>query len=397
MKLLSEAFDTVKRVYAYEKSVKADTATLQKIMAVFAIVMILIDVESIRLGKYIIGAATFFVAAVSLVAVWALDYFKNVYRVCRIAAVILLVLAVPIIFMGANDGFSLLWYLLLPVITLILLGIKFGVPVCVIYGLYITISFWTPLGNIFNYEYGRDYRFFYPVFYWGFCLVVITVDIFYKNYQMRQADDEHELEKEVQSAVAGTKVLMINSVTAISRMLDEKDGYTQQHSKRVAQYSELIAQNMKSRTYTKEEIDIIYRSALLHDIGKIAVPDAVLNKPSRLTDGEYELMKKHTIWGKEILAGLEFLPQADMGAAYHHERFDGKGYPYGIKGDKIPDIVRIISAADSLDAMSSNRCYRRHCDKDYIISEFEKGAGTQFDADVAQVVVELIKEGRIIL
>ena len=93
-------------------------------------------------------------------------------------------------------------------------------------------------------------------------------------------------------------------------------------------------------------------------------------------------MKKHTIWGKEILAGLEFLPQADMGAAYHHERFDGKGYPYGIKGDKIPDIVRIISAADSLDAMSSNRCYRRHCDKDYIISEFEKGAGTQFDADV---------------
>ena len=397
MKLLSEAFDTVKRVYAYEKSVKADTATLQKIMAVFAIVMILIDVENIRLGTYIIGAATFFVAAVSLVAVWALDYFKNVYRVCRIAAVILLVLAVPIIFMGANDGFSLLWYLLLPVITLILLGMKFGVPVCVIYGLYITISFWTPLGNIFNYDYGRDYRFFYPVFYWGFCLVVITVDIFYKNYQMRQADDEHELEKEVQSAVAGTKVLMINSVTAISRMLDEKDGYTQQHSKRVAQYSELIAQNMKSRTYTKEEIDIIYRSALLHDIGKIAVPDAVLNKPSRLTDGEYELMKKHTIWGKEILAGLEFLPQADMGAAYHHERFDGKGYPYGIKGDKIPDIVRIISAADSLDAMSSNRCYRRHCDKDYIISEFEKGAGTQFDADVAQVVVGLIKEGRIIL
>ena len=253
MKLLSEAFDTVKRVYAYEKSVKADTATLQKIMAVFAIVMILIDVENIRLGKYIIGAATFFVAAVSLVAVWALDYFKNVYRVCRIAAVILLVLAVPIIFMGANDGFSLLWYLLLPVITLILLGMKFGVPVCVIYGLYITISFWTPLGNIFNYDYGRDYRFFYPVFYWGFCLVVITVDIFYKNYQMRQADDEHELEKEVQSAVAGTKVLMINSVTAISRMLDEKDGYTQQHSKRVAQYSELIAQNMKSRTYTKED------------------------------------------------------------------------------------------------------------------------------------------------
>jgi len=113
MKLLSEAFDTVKRVYAYEKSVKADTATLQKIMAVFAIVMILIDVENIRLGKYIIGAATFFVAAVSLVAVWALDYFKNVYRVCRIAAVILLVLAVPIIFMMDFLYYGIFCFLLL--------------------------------------------------------------------------------------------------------------------------------------------------------------------------------------------------------------------------------------------------------------------------------------------
>ena len=103
MKLLSEAFDTVKRVYAYEKSVKADTATLQKIMAVFAIVMILIDVENIRLGKYIIGAATFFVAAVSLVAVWALDYVLRMYtEYAGIAAVILLVLAVPTIFMGSQ-------------------------------------------------------------------------------------------------------------------------------------------------------------------------------------------------------------------------------------------------------------------------------------------------------
>ena len=170
------------------------------------------------------------------------------------------------------------------------------------------------------------------------------------------------------------------------------------HHIRVCKFSLLLFNSLKDPySLTEDEKLILIGSSLLHDIGKIAVPDAVLNKPSRLTDGEYELMKKHTIWGKEILAGLEFLPQADMGAAYHHERFDGKGYPYGLKGDKIPDIVRIISAADSLDAMSSNRCYRRHCDKDYIISEFEKGAGTQFDADVAQVVVELIKEGRIIL
>lgn len=395
MKVLSEIIDTIRNVYAYESSAKTDTKTLQRIMAVFAVVMILIDIENIRLGKYIIAAGTFFSAFVALAAVWALNRFKNVYRICRIATVILLILAVPITFAGANDGFSLLWYLLLPIITLILLGMRFGVPVCILYGIYIMVCFWTPFKEVLNYDYSSDYTFFYPIFYWGFCLIVVAVDIFYKSYQMRQAQDESELEKEVEAAVAGTKELMVNSVTAISRMLDEKDGYTQQHSRRVAEYSKLIAQNMPHKNYTDSEIDIIYRSALLHDIGKIAVPDVVLNKPSRLTDEEYEIMKKHTVWGREILSGLEFLPQADMGAAYHHERFDGKGYPYGISGDRLPEMVRIISAADSLDAMNSNRCYRSHCDKDYIIGEFEKGAGTQFDADVARVVINLINEGRI--
>ena len=121
----------------------------------------------------------------------------------------------------------------------------------------------------------------------------------------------------------------------------------------------------------------------------------LVHKPERLTDEEYEVMKKHTVWGREILSGLEFLPQADLGATYHHERYDGSGYPYGMHGEELPEMVRIISAADALDAMNSNRCYRKHCDRDYIIGEFRKGAGKQFDAGVAQAVVALIEEGRI--
>ena len=199
----------------------------------------------------------------------------------------------------------------------------------------------------------------------------------------------------MREAVAGTKNLMLHSVTAISQLIDAKDRYTREHSQRVAEYSRLIADYMRGGHATGEELELIYRSGLLHDIGKIAVPDAVLNKPERLTDEEYEVMKKHTIWGREILSGLEFLPQADLGATYHHERYDGSGYPYGMHGEELPEMVRIISAADALDAMNSNRCYRKHCDRDYIIGEFRKGAGKQFDAGVAQAVVALIEEGRI--
>ena len=224
----------------------------------------------------------------------------------------------------------------------------------------------------------------------------VVHDMFAFDVASDAEEDMPVSEIKIQKTIERIVENILSNGDIMCNVLDIKnyDDYIYYHSINVAMMSVLLGANYGMN---EESLYQLTTAAILHDIGKIAVPDAVLNKPSRLTDGEYELMKKHTIWGKEILAGLEFLPQADMGAAYHHERFDGKGYPYGIKGDKIPDIVRIISAADSLDAMSSNRCYRRHCDKDYIISEFEKGAGTQFDADVAQVVVELIKEGRIIL
>lgn len=395
MRLFRGAVDTIKRVYRYEKTTGMDVGALQGVMLIFAVVLFLIDIENFRLGKYVIGIVTLVVGIVSVTAVFVIRRFQKVVLVCRIAVFLFLLLAAAILYAGANDGFSLLWYLLLPVITLVPLGMPFGAPVCIGFGLWIMAFFWTPLADILRYDYPRDYRVFYPIFYWGFCLMVVAMDIFYKNYQIRQQQNEENLENEVQEAVAGTKNLMIHSVTAISQLIDAKDRYTREHSQRVAEYSRLIADYMRGGCASGEELELIYRSGLLHDIGKIAVPDAVLNKPERLTDEEYEVMKKHTVWGREILSGLEFLPQADLGATYHHERYDGSGYPYGMHGEELPEMVRIISAADALDAMNSNRCYRKHCDRDYIIGEFRKGAGKQFDAGVAQAVVALIEEGRI--
>ncbi len=397
MRLLSKGVDTIRQVCEYEKTIKVDTRSLQNVMAIFALVMLLINIENFKLGKYIIGIVTMIAAILSIVLVILLKHTKNVYRIFRAAIVVFLMLAVYISIVGSNEGFALLWFLLLPIITLVLLGMSFGAPICILFGLYITTLFWTPLSDKLIYNYTRDYLFYYPIFYWGFCLLVVVMDIFYKQYQIRQADNEKHLQAEVLEAVDESKRLMIDAVTAISQMLDEKDGYTQEHSKRVAEYSMLIAKNLKTHKFTDEEISLIYRGALLHDIGKIAVPDAVLNKPSSLTDEEYGIMKNHTVWGGQILSGLEFLPQADIGAKYHHERYDGKGYPQGVKGEELPWMARIISAADSLDAMNSNRCYRKHCDKDYIIGEFRKGAGTQFDQAVAETVITLIEEGRIVI
>lgn len=395
MSRLSGVILTIQKVYRYEKTGEVDKKALQSVMLVFAVVLFLIDIENYHLGKFGIGMVTLAVGIVSVLAAIAVNYVKNIRPVCRAVVFLFLLFSVPISILGANEGFSLLWYLLLPVITLVLLGMPFGAPICIAFGFYTMALFWTPLKNHLLYAYSRDYLFYYPIFYWGFCLIVVTTDIFYKSYQIQQIENEADLENEVQEAVAETKNLMVHSVTAISQMIDAKDSYTQEHSKRVAEYSRLIAEHMEKSSYSEEELALLYRSALLHDIGKIAVPDAVLNKPERLTDEEYDIMKKHTVWGREILSGLAFLPKADLGAAYHHERYDGGGYPYGIKSSELPEMVRIISAADALDAMNSNRCYRKQCDREYIIGEFERGAGKQFDAEVAATIVKLIQEGSI--
>ena len=223
---------------------------------------------------------------------------------------------------------------------------------------------------------------------------MVVADLFYKSYRIRREQTEQEMEAEVQATMGKAQKLILSSVAAINQMIDEKDHYTSEHSRRVAQYSRIIAKHLDP-TLSEEELERLYRSALLHDIGKIAVPDAILNKSSRLTDAEADVMRQHTLWGKKILAGLEFLPQADLGASYHHERYDGTGYPAGLMGEDLPRMVWVIAAADALDAMSSNRCYRKRCGLDYILSEFERGRGTQFSPEVADAVIDLLQTGGI--
>ena len=186
---------------------------------------------------------------------------------------------------------------------------------------------------------------------------------------------------------------MINeSIETFTGFIDAKDPYTNGHSNRVAQYTKLIAEEMGIEG---EELDKVYYVALLHDCGKIGVPDNILGKPGRLTDEEFEVIKSHTTHGSEILRHFKSLPDVDEGARFHHERYDGKGYPEGRKGENIPLISRMICVADSYDAMNSNRVYRKKLTKEDIINEIEKNKGTQFDPKIADIFLKLIKSGKV--
>ncbi|MBR6028597.1 MAG: HD domain-containing protein [Clostridia bacterium] len=180
------------------------------------------------------------------------------------------------------------------------------------------------------------------------------------------------------------------TIMAIANAVDAKDERTSQHSLRVAEYSVLIARELG---WSRKECENLRKAAQMHDIGKIGIPDLVLNKPARLTDDEYKVMKSHVTRGADILKDFTLIDHAADGARFHHERYDGRGYPDGLKGEEIPIYGRVIGVADAFDAMTSNRVYRNQMDTDYVMEELHKGRGTQFDPDVLDAFMRLIDEG----
>ena len=173
-----------------------------------------------------------------------------------------------------------------------------------------------------------------------------------------------------------------------SNFVDAKDPYTHGHSDRVAEYSEKIAEKIGMN---KQDCENVYWIAKLHDIGKCYVPDSILNKPSRLTDEEFAQIKMHTVKGAEMVKDFSSIPGISDGAMYHHERYDGKGYPTGRRGTQIPLIARIICVADSYDAMNSDRIYRKKLSREEILKELQDGKGTQFDPEIVQAFIELLQ------
>ena len=185
------------------------------------------------------------------------------------------------------------------------------------------------------------------------------------------------------------EILSLQVVKSLASAIDAKDRYTNGHSSRVAQYSKEIAHHAgKSIEYQDE----IYFVALLHDIGKIGIPDNILNKNTKLTDAEYEIIKQHPNIGVEILKNITEMPNIEIGAHYHHERFDGKGYPEGLAGNEIPEIARIIAVADAYDTMTSRRSYRDVLPQDVVREEIAKGRGLQFDPVFTDIMLKMIDE-----
>lgn len=224
-------------------------------------------------------------------------------------------------------------------------------------------------------------------------VVIRRIDRILELYHLQRSlkDEVYKKTEELRESNRKVTNLSVQVMLTLANTIDAKDKYTRGHSVRVATYSREIARRMGK---SEQEMDTVYYIGLLHDIGKIGIPDTVINKPDRLTDEEYAMLKAHPAIGADILKDMTEIPDASIGAHWHHERFDGQGYPDGLKGEEIPELARIIGVADAYDAMSSKRSYRDMLPQEVVRREIEKGRGSQFDPRIADILLDMIDEDK---
>lgn len=386
----------------YEKNMAA-LGWFGLICAVFGTGM---SIMNILQHKGFVTLTTILYAIGGIFVVVMVRAFKN-----RSAAVITAVVISAVTFSyyaisGVNEGFAILWTMLMPLAICYFVGVKQGILLSLYFEILIVALFYTPLRSHFTGIYTVTFMNRFPIVY--LCGLMITAVSMAQYHESVLTEIEYtdrlnaEVEKQTRMAVEQSRVaneranqlerLSDEMVETLARAIDAKDRYTNGHSFRVSEYAVKLAGKLG---WDEKEISDLEREALLHDIGKIGIPDAVLNKPGRLTDEEFETIKSHTTIGKTILEGMEGMDAAAEAAAYHHERFDGRGYPEGLKGEKIPLHARVISIADAFDAMRSDRVYRKGLSTEVIREELIKGKGTQFDPELLPVFVEMLDEGKV--
>lgn len=300
---------------------------------------------------------------------------------------------------AAGEGSAILWSLLLPIGISYFVSVKYGIVLSSYYTLLFAVIFYSPYKERIREYYTVEFMERFPLLYASLSIFTCMAMVQYHSKALFEIEHTNRLTEEVarQTAVAEERSRKIEqmsfqTIQTLANAIDAKDPYTKGHSTRVSQYSVMIAEALG---WDKERVNDLRYAALLHDIGKIGVPDSILNNPRKLTDVEYGIIKSHTTMGGDILKNKTMVKMAEDVARSHHERYDGKGYPMGIKGEEISEEARIVAIADAFDAMNSSRIYRRACKPGHIRRELTEGAGKQFDPEYVKIFVKLWDEHRL--
>ena len=298
---------------------------------------------------------------------------------------------------GASNGTAIYWSFLMPIGICYFVSVKVGFIMSFAYSIFFSVLFYSPLKQFVAPYYSEEVLIRFPMLFIAMSGFIIIAMMQYHRVALVEIEYSNKLKEEVaiQTKYAVDRAKKLENVTeeivkTLASVIDARDEYTNGHSFRVALYACALA---KKLNWDETEIKELRWEALLHDIGKIGIPDMVLNKPTKLTKEEFDMIKSHTIIGGIILSQSSDLKQAALTTKYHHERYDGKGYPEKLKGEEIPLNARVIAISDSYDAMNSDRIYRKGLSKEVIREQLINNRGTQFDPQLLDSFLELFEDG----
>lgn len=365
-------------------------------VSILMLMFVFINIKDGILGSVITSLIMFITMAVA--AVFGL-VLKNRKACNFLATMAVVVMCTLYVLRGTSSGFAILWAAIIPIGTMYFVSVPVGIYVSFYFGILMCVCFYTPLRSHFAAFYTDLFMTRFPILYFCIFLVTSIAMIQYHNNVLEHLDYDNKLSEEVklQTSVADAKRRQISKMSletmrTLANTIDAKDTYTNRHSYRV---SELAVTLGKAIGMDEKQISRLRYDALVHDIGKIGIPDKILNKPDKLTDEEFDVIKAHTLTGYQVFEDAEAFGSAKLVARHHHERFDGSGYPDQLKGESIPINARIVCIADSYDAMTSDRIYRKALSPEKVRSELVDGSGTQFDPALVKVFLKLLDEGKL--
>lgn len=368
--------------YMYDPTIDIKERTFMLFSGAVLVALILAVPFGIIMREPLSATISTFVGAVffTLYVIYAFTK-KHIRRAKIVISIILIFIFLPAMFFtnGGNEGGAPIWLLLGTLYIALILEGRFKIAMFICEAVVMTATWLT--GYLYPElvtQYSRAGNYYDTLV----ALFIVSGIIYVMvTFQIRIAKNEEE-HKNVERLFTQTATALVNAI-------DAKDKYTHGHSARVAEYSKKIAELAGK---SPSECEQIYYVALLHDVGKIGVSESIINKEGKLTDEEYELIKNHTVMGAQILDDITVYPYLSIGAHYHHERYDGRGYPASLKGTDIPEVARIIAVADAYDAMTSRRSYRDPIPQQTVREEMVECAGTQFDPKFANIMLHLIDE-----
>lgn len=393
---------TLKSIFSGEKDDKIFLAkTMCLTVAFLGLVMAIISLcTHLRTQVYISIAygSVMFLTFISIIVTKKLNFF---YPVCFV-----FFYGLELLYMitGGANGFGILWITIVPIFSIFMLSSKNALILSSVMVTILAVGFYSPLRN-YIYQFPKDFVIRFPVLF-----LIENLFALFANHRMNSSEKKkaallkeltrlkNNLQEEVMVKTHEIRMekekgekLTVEITLALVSAVDAKDPYTSGHSKRVAEYSLLLGQKMGLE---KIDLDNLYLAGLLHDLGKIGIPDQIIKKQGIFTDEELSILKTHPVIGGKILSSINSIPDIAAGVRWHHEHYDGTGYPDQLEGNVIPEFARIIAVADAYDSMTSTRSYRKTLPQQTVRSEILSGKGKQFDPTIADLMIQIIDEDK---